>query len=371
MDFTPSEMDNPDDCTLFADRSRTLRGSNRDDIMCGNDRNNTIRGMDGDDVIFGRAGNDNLQGQEDDDVLYGGPGNDELTGGPGSDELYGEAGDDKLHASGDDDILDGGDDADMVVYLTADAGENMFLSVNLAEGYTESKTTSDDDAATVPNAQEIAAEGTILEDLIDIENIWGSEDSDVLIGDAGDNVIGGDDGADHIDGGAGNDTVSYDGSAGVTVSLAANATNSGGHAGGDVLRNIENITGSANADSITGDAMNNVLSGMDGADTAIVGGAGNDTITGGKGDDTGLAGGLGADMFIIAKGDGSDTISDFNAAQGDKLVLVGFTTEERNSRDTQFNSTANTFTIAGTGQTITLTGVTNFRASFDVIWRDN
>ena len=375
------DMPNPDNCTIFADRSRSLVGSNRDDIMCGNERNNTIRGGEGDDTIFGREGNDNLMGQDDDDILYGGPGNDELTGGEGSDELYGEAGDDKLHAGGDDDILDGGEGADMVVYLGITPGADMFFSVNLAEGYAEKKgrLTGGTAGATpltdgsrdteIPSEGERAAEGEILEDLIDIENIWGSANPDVLIGNTGNNVIGGDGGADYIDGGAGNDTASYEGSDAVTVSLVATATNSGGHAAGDVLKNIENISGSANADSITGDAMNNMLSGMDGAETLISGGAGNDTIVGGKGDDAGLTGGPGADMFVIAKGDGSDTIADFNAAQGDKLVLVGFTAEERNSRDTQFDSSDSTFTIAGTGQTVTLTGVTNFRETADVIWR--
>ena len=360
------DMPNPDNCTIFADRSRSLVGSNRDDIMCGNERNNTIRGGDGDDTIFGREGNDNLMGQGDDDILYGGPGNDELTGGDDSDELYGEAGDDKLHAGGDDDILDGGEGADMVVYVAVTVADTKFLSVNLAEGYTELKDTAAGGADTVPTAAEMAAEGEILEDLIDIENIWGSVASDVLIGDAGNNVIGGDAGADIIDGGAGTDTASYDGSdAGVTVSLVADATNSAGHAAGDVLKNIENLTGSDQDDSLTGNAMNNMLSGGDGADS-LIGGAGNDIIVPGMGADVTLTGGEGADMFVIAKGEGNKTITDFIVTQGDKLVLVGFSMEERTARETVFASP--TFTIAG--QVITLTDAASFRPDSDIIWRD-
>ena len=365
------DMPNPDDCTIFADRSRTLVGSNRDDIMCGNERNNTIRGGGGDDTIYGREGNDNLDGQGDDDLLFGGPGNDELTGGDDSDELYGEAGDDKLHAGGDDDILDGGEGADMVVYVAVTVADTKFLSVNLAEGYTELKDTAAGGADTVPTATEMAAEGEILEDLIDIENIWGSVASDVLIGDAGDNVIGGDAGADIIDGGAGTDTASYAGSAdagtaaAVTVNLGDTAAETGGHAAGDVLRNIENLVGSDADDSLTGNAMNNVLSGGDGADT-LVGGAGNDTIVPGMGADVTLTGGEGADMFVIAKGEGNKTITDFTVAQGDKLVLVGFTMEERNARETTFAN--NAFTIAG--QVITLTDAASFRPGSDIIWRD-
>ena len=369
MDFTPSGMDNPDDCTLFADRSRTLRGSNRDDIMCGNERNNTIRGMDGDDVIFGREGDDDLQGQDGNDVLWGGPGNDELTGGNGDDELYGEAGDDKLHAGGDEDVLDGGEGTDMVVYVAVNVLDANFLSVNLAEGYTELKNTVAGGANTLPTASEMAAEGEILEDLVGIENIWGSVGSDVLVGNDGNNIIGGDAGADHMDGGAGTDTASYDGSdSGVTVSLVAGAANTGGHAAGDVLRNIENLTGSAGADSLTGNAMDNVLSGGDEADS-LIGGAGDDTIIPGMGNDVTLTGGGGADMFIIAKGQGAKTITDFSVTQGDKLVLTGFTMEERTARTTAFDPSAATFTIAG--QVITLTGAANFRPESDIVWQDN
>ncbi len=370
------EMANPDNCTIFADRSRSLVGSNRDDIMCGNERNNTIRGGDGDDTIFGREGKDTLEGQGDDDILYGGDGDDTLDGGSDSDELYGEAGNDKLIARGDDDILDGGEGADMVVYNSegVSAGANMFFSVNLAEGYAEKKSrlsATDGSALTdgsrdsvIPSTAEIGAEGEILEDLIDIENIWGSASPDLLIGDENDNLIGGDAGADHIDGGAGTDTADYMGSDAVVVSLVAGASNTGGHAAGDVLVGIENVRGGAGADSITGNNADNVLSGMDGVDT-LVGGAGNDTIVPGKGDDATLTGGDGADRFVIAKGDGNNTITDFDATEGDKLVLVGFSAEERNARTTTFESSV--FTIAG--QTVTLTGVTNFRETSDIIWQ--
>jgi hypothetical protein len=54
------------------------------------------------------------------------------------------------------------------------------------------------------------------------------------------------------DGGSGTDTVSYAGAAsGVTANLA---TNSATGDGTDVLNNFENLTGSANADTLTGDA---------------------------------------------------------------------------------------------------------------------
>lgn len=92
-------------------------------------------------------------------------------------------------------------------------------------------------------------------------------------------------------GGDGVDTASFEASAaGVTVNLATGEA-SGGDAEGDVLSNIENITGSGFADVLTGDGAANLLSGGAGNDT-LIGGTGNDLITGDAGNDT-IDGGAG------------------------------------------------------------------------------
>ena len=81
-------------------------------------------------------------------------------------------------------------------------------------------------------------------------------------------------------GGAGTDTLSYAGSnSGVTINLLT-GSGTGGHAEGDVLSNIENITGSDHGDVLTGASGANVINGGRGHDT-IIGGAGADTIDGG------------------------------------------------------------------------------------------
>ena len=64
------------------------------------------------------------------------------------------------------------------------------------------------------------------------------------------------------------------------------------------------------------------LYGGSGADT-IDGGGGDDFIIGGEGDDT-LTGGEGADIFFFWEGHGSDTITDFNSAGGDRIHLTNF-----------------------------------------------
>ncbi|OYX62740.1 MAG: hypothetical protein B7Y89_07575, partial [Novosphingobium sp. 32-60-15] len=127
-----------------------------------------------------------------------------------------------------------------------------------------------------------------------IENLIGTAQSDTLVGDGianaltggdGDDTLVGGAGADTLTGGAGSDTVSYStASAGLTASLGNTALNTG-DALGDVYATLENLTGSAHADTLYGDGSANVIDGGDGNDT-LAGGAGADTLTGGIGTDT-------------------------------------------------------------------------------------
>jgi Ca2+-binding RTX toxin-like protein len=78
--------------------------------------------------------------------------------------------------------------------------------------------------------------------------------------------------------------------------------------------------------STKGSAVNDILTGIDGADK-LSSLAGNDTLIGGLGKDT-LTGGVGTDLFkFISLNDSSplpkqaDTITDFNHSQGDKIDL--------------------------------------------------
>ena len=82
---------------------------------------------------------------------------------------------------------------------------------------------------------------------------------------------------------------------------SGSGTASGGDATGDTFSGIENIIGSASADTLTGDGNANTLSGGDGADSlsggadtltaattidALIGGAGAGLLNGGSGNDT-------------------------------------------------------------------------------------
>ena len=126
-------------------------------------------------------------------------------------------------------------------------------------------------------------------------------------------------GADRLDGGAGVDTASYSGSdMGVEVSLRDGKAE-GGHAQGDVIVSIENITGSGYGDVLVGDIGFNRLDGGDG-DDVLRGGAGNDVLDGGAGDDL-LHGGAGADR--LNGGPGEDTVSFQGSDAGVNVTLPG------------------------------------------------
>jgi len=90
----------------------------------------------------------------------------------------------------------------------------------------------------------------------------------------------------------------------VTVNLALTTAQNTVGAGTDILLSIENLVGSAQADTLTGSAQVNTIGGGTG-DDLIDGGSSNDIIDGGAGNDT-LKGGSGNDL--ITGGSGNDSI---------------------------------------------------------------
>ena len=123
--------------------------------------------------------------------------------------------------------------------------------------------------------------------------IAGGEGSDVLYGGLGRDWLEGGAGKDKLIGGDGVDTATYaNATSGVTVHLGK-GSGSRGDAKGDSYESIENVHGSAYADTIKGDSNDNRLVGRDGNDN-LQGGSGNDYLLGGRGADK-LDGGGGKD----------------------------------------------------------------------------
>lgn len=140
---------------------------------------------------------------------------------------------------------------------------------------------------------------------VDLTGQPGAADS--LKGGGGNDIFIGSLGADSFNGGDGEDTVSYARSEeGVTADLANPGDNGSAQSTGDTYVGIENLLGSAYADTLRGDVGNNVLIGGAGADTLygrdgvdyLIGGAGNDELFGGRDSDS-LVGGEGSDYFHL------------------------------------------------------------------------
>ncbi|MEO7750341.1 MAG: tail fiber protein, partial [Sphingomicrobium sp.] len=251
------------------------------------DASNTITGANQADSLYGNGGNDLLYGNGGDDSLYGGNGIDTLVGGAGNDYLDGGTGADTLVGGAGNDFLLGAAGIDTISYAGALSG----VTVDLI----------------LAGPQNTGGAG--IDTIRQSENLIGSDFADTLSGNNGNNIISGGAGNDTIDGGAGDDTLdggagddTLNGSSGidtadysaalsgVTVKITSAAQDTGG-AGIDTLFGIENITGSAFADTLTGTGGANVLTGGNGNDT-ISGGGANDTLSGGGGNDT-LNGGAG------------------------------------------------------------------------------
>lgn len=235
-------------------------------------------------VLMGMAGADTLTGAADVDYIYGGAGNDTLIGGGGADFLYGGADNDFLQGGALNDTINGGG-ANCVGVVSAADPVVPFVNVTTCSTKTAAP------AAT-----------------------------------------------------PGIDTLDYSERAGaVTVNLLSLDCTVGGTVVGEVGEcdivtsgSIRNIRGGSGADTLTGDAQDNVIWGGNGNDT-ISGGEGNDSLYGGVGVDT-INGGAGNDYVCGGAGsanvlngdDGLDTVDasmgtsdvvNCGAGDGDILIL--------------------------------------------------
>jgi Ca2+-binding RTX toxin-like protein len=183
------------------------------------------------------------------------------------------------------------------------------------------------------------------------DRVTGSGRSDLLRGESGNDTLngGGDNdilvggvGGDVLNGGTGSDTASYEDSAeGVFVNLAT-GTAGGGEATGDTLFSIENLVGSAQNDTLTGNDLRNRLEGGEGNDR-LSGNGDNDTLIGGGGADI-LDGGAGADRII--GGTGVDTAL---YAQSNTGVVVDLTTGTGSGGHAQGDTLSSVENLAGSG----------------------
>ena len=241
-------------------------------------------------TITGTAGADELQGTPGPDVICAGEGDDLLAGGQGDDILLGQGGVDALTFDVDGPAVD----VDLEKWIVTGQGSDFTLGA---------------------------------------ENVIGTAQSDLLLGNAAanrleggsgdDTLAGGLDAAeDQLDGGPGTDTVRGSGPGGMELDLAAGTLTERAAGTGpvDSVSGIENALGLAdNTDDLRGDDGPNVLDGGNG-DTL-------DILEGRGGDDT-LRGALSVAYWDApgpvtvdlvggtADGDGHDTLVGIRGAEG-------------------------------------------------------
>lgn len=164
------------------------------DVLSGLVANDQLYGGDGSDLLYGGNNNDSLFGEEGNDRLYGGIDDDQLFGGNGTDRLEGDSGRDTLVGGAGADTLVGGVGSDTADYSASTAAVNVNINDAAAE-------TGGDAAGDV---------------LSGIENLVGSANNDVLVGNnvgnilyggAGTDTLTGNSGSDLIYGGDGNDVI--------------------------------------------------------------------------------------------------------------------------------------------------------------------
>jgi Ca2+-binding RTX toxin-like protein len=252
--------------------------------------------------LEGGGGDDSLQGDNEANLIFGAEGNDTIEGLGGDDSLSGGVGSDLFLASiGDgNDTIGGGGNRDTYSLAATSAP----ATVSLQAGTSTSAETGRDRLGGIENIIGGRGNDSIVGDGSD-NVLNGGPGSDLISGAAGNDMLIGGPGADTLDGGDGIDTASYLGATlGVAVALAL-GLGTAGDAAGDVLRNIENLTGGVGMDTLRGDASANLINGGGGNDL-LFGGAGNDTLDGAGGIDTyTLAGTLAAAIISLAAGTAS------------------------------------------------------------------
>jgi uncharacterized repeat protein (TIGR01451 family) len=275
--------------------NETINGTSGNDVIVGLEGNDTINGLGGNDKICGGPGNDTLNGGGNADTMSGGSGLDNVTyaartstvtvsidgvandgsatdgpagardnvttdvenliGGTAADTLTGSAGDNNLDGGGGPDVLSGLGGGDTVSYINRTVGVTVTI----------------DDVANDGNSDDGQTDNVKT----DVEHLIGGSGADTLTGSSVTNRLDGRNGADILSGLGGGDTVTYaKRTSGVTVDpdgVADDGNAADGPAGSrdNVMADVENITGSGGADTLTGSSAKNKLTGGLGADVLI------------------------------------------------------------------------------------------------------
>ncbi|MGK9237339.1 M10 family metallopeptidase C-terminal domain-containing protein [Inquilinus limosus] len=277
---------------LIGDEGRNIIGGELgDDVLAGHGGDDSLSGEDGNDSLDGGVGDDRLVGGAGEDEIAGGEGVDSVDAGSGADRVDGGAGDDKLYGGSGNDELEGGVGNDI---LEGAAGADALVG---GEGVDTASYASSASGVRVDLGHGTASGGDAEGDTLSgIEQVFGSAQNDLLVGDQGANTLWGSGGNDVLQGGGGADSLK--GGAGADRFVYAAASDSTAVAR-DAIRDFE-----------TGDRID--LSAIDADGDAGNGDTAFRFVTGGF---TGQAGELrvrtqGSIQYVLADVDG-DSREDF------------------------------------------------------------
>ncbi|MHB1085476.1 MAG: calcium-binding protein, partial [Thiobacillus sp.] len=247
----------------------------------GNELDNYLKGNSANNVLIGGAGADNLDGSAGADTMVGGMGNDNYV----------------VDNMGDIIVENAGEGTADSVELYLDADYTLGAGIEYVYRYNSGNWTTTGNSAD--------------------NYLYGGSGNDTLIGLAGNDLLWGGAGADALIGGTGDDRYYVNNAGDLVVEAAGEGVDTVyvfSSAAYTLTDNIENGSRTFWAGDLTGNQLDNSLSGSWGVDM-LDGGAGADTLSGFAGNDT-LIGGLGNDTYIMGRGYAADTVVESDATAG-------------------------------------------------------
>ncbi len=389
------------------DLGMDLTGTPQDDLIQGSGLVDRINALEGNDTIFASGGNDTIDAGAGNDFIDGGAGSDVMTGGLGDDTYVvdsatdvivenadegtdtvqssisyalsstlenltltgtaninaaGNAADNVINGNDGNNVLDGQAGADT---MAGGAGDDIYYVENTGDVVTESVNAGTDIVySSISYSLTDNVENLTLNASGNLDGTGNALDN-TIIGNAQANVLDGGAGADIMIGGYGNDTYVVDNAGDQVIESAVGKTQysywgqytipdidtvnaSISYTLGNNVENL-NLTGTDNING-TGNALNNVINGNDGANT-LAGGAGNDTLNGGAGADV-MDGGTGNDVYYV------DNV-------GDQVIemLAGATIGGYLQRDYEVVNSSVTFTLGDNLERLDLIGADNINGT--------
>lgn len=300
LDFQLSDFGNTLDLSAASSAGTQLGfavyGGNGNDVIKGNGAYSNLSGGGGNDVLIGSGWSVTIAGDS---------GNDVIDGSSGGDSLYGGAGKDIVRGGGGNDVLEVGQAGELLSGEIYDGGTGIdtlsFFMLGDYNGFNLS-------TVNIIGIEKIVSYSDLFKMTVAQLNAF----SDIRVG----GVVLADGGSVDL-----TDVTFFNG--GLQLSAQGNSVDLTGL--NDSL--YYSIVGGAGSDTVLGSARDDLIKG-NASDDILRGAEGNDQLFGGSGNDS-LKGGVGKDTFsFINIGEGVDTVEDFNAIEGDKLLFSKMTHED-------------------------------------------